>query len=81
MRGAFVVGGVLSLFWLPIFFSAIIAFSGAIFVPFLPVSLGVLADALYGVPRGIPLYTLAGAIVSLGAFFVRAQLKTSIIEQ
>lgn len=81
MRGALVVGSVLSLFWLPSLCTAALAFCGALFVPLLPVSVGLLADALYGAPHSVPLYTLLGAVVSLGAFFVRAQLQTSIIEK
>ncbi len=81
MRGALVVGGVLSLFWLPVFFTVLIALGGALFVPLLPVSLGLLTDVLYKAPHAVPFYTIAGAGVSFGALFVRTQLKTGIIEK
>jgi hypothetical protein len=53
----------------------------SLFEPLLPLAAGLFVDTLYYMPHGgsVPLFTLIGAFVSVGAFFVRSRLKTSII--
>jgi hypothetical protein len=49
--------------------------------PFLPFATGLFADTLYYSHAGgtLPFFTLAGALVTVAAFFVRSRLKTGII--
>lgn len=49
--------------------------------PLVPLSIGLFVDTLYYVPDGHPpVFMLLGALITLTAFFVRARLKTSIID-
>lgn len=79
MRAVLVVGCMLSLYWLPWFLTAMLVLGSALFVPLLPLGIGMLADATYAAPHTVPLYTLLGLLTSGGVFFVRSQLRTSII--
>ncbi|HYD93614.1 MAG TPA: hypothetical protein VEB18_04160 [Candidatus Paceibacterota bacterium] len=58
-----------------------LSFAGALFVPIIGLLAGVFTDVLYYAPHpGIyPLATIAGAGISLIAFFVRRFIKARII--
>ncbi len=53
----------------------------AVFEPLVPLAAGLFVDTLYYVPHGsLPYFTFGGALVTIIAFLVRSQLKTSIIQ-
>lgn len=53
----------------------------AVFEPLVPFAAGLFVDTLYYVPHGsLPYFTFGGVLVTIIAFFVRSQLKTSIIQ-
>lgn len=80
------IGGLLTvvtlaaLFVLPWVATALLALATAWYEPLVPLAVGLLADTLYYVPHegGIPLFTLSGAVVTIGALFVNGRLRTGI---
>lgn len=74
-----VVSACASLLLFPWMVTAVLALLAAVFVPLLPLALGMLADALYLPPHAWPLATLAGLIATLAAFLVRRRLSASIM--
>ena len=71
----------LSALFFPWPLTACLALGMALFEPLVPLAVGLFVDTLYYLPHGgsMPTFTLVGALVTLGAFFVRSRLKTSII--
>ena len=61
--------------------TVILALTGALFEPWLPLAAGLFVDTLYFVAPGSPHFVLFGLGATILAFFVRNQLKTSIIEE
>jgi hypothetical protein len=69
----------LSALFFPWPLTACLALGMALFEPLLPLAVGLFADTLYYFPHGggLPFFTCAGALVTVGAFFVRSRLKTN----
>lgn len=76
-RAAFALVALASVAFFPWPFAALLALSGSVFEPLLPLSVGLFADTLYYVPRAgaWPLFTLCGAAATALAFFVRSRLS------
>lgn len=51
--------------------------------PLVPFVVGLFLDTLYFMPHGraVPLFSIIGALVTAGAFFVQSRLKTGSIER
>ena len=83
MRGALIVSTLVSVIFFPWPFTVLLAFAAAFTEPLMPLAAGLFADTLYYAPLGhvVPLATLAGAVVTLMALFVRSQLRTGIIKR
>ena len=81
MRGTLTVLTLLSVVLFPWPVVVLLALCSAPLLPLLPLAAGLFADVLYYVPAAhtLPLATLLGAAVSIGMYFVRNRLKTSII--
>jgi hypothetical protein len=49
--------------------------------PLLPLAVGMVFDALYSAPgaHAFPVFSLYGAVLTAGAFFVRERLRASIL--
>jgi hypothetical protein len=60
--------------------TALLALCASVVEPLIPLSAGLLTDALY-LPQGVhlPVATLLGLLVTLLTYFVRSRLATSII--
>lgn len=82
-RSAVVVFALISAFIFPWIFTAGIAFFAALWIPLLPLAVGILLDVLYYAPQAhwFPLGTVSGALVTLVAHFVRTRLKAGIIDR
>jgi len=80
-RYAFAIVGsaFLSLLLFPWPLTALLALLAAPLLPFVPLTLGLVADALYWAPGVFPLATLLGALTTATAFFVRSRLATGIM--
>ena len=83
MRKAGTLGTFLSALFFPWPLTAVFAIGVAFFEPWAPFAVGLFADTLYYVPHGssMPLFTLAGALVTALSFFVRSRLKMSIMQR
>lgn len=59
--------------------TACLALGVAFFEPWVPFAAGLFIDTLYYFPQAgrIPIFTLVGALTTVGIFFVRRRLKTS----
>ena len=75
------VAAVLSLLLLPWPVSTALALISALFIPTAPLAVGLVADALYFMPGShlLPLATIAGALATAAALFVRSRLAPGII--
>ena len=62
--------------------TALLALFSALWLPLLPVTVGILVDALYYAPHAslLPWGTVAGAFVTAASFFVRRRLAARIID-
>ncbi len=80
-RGLLVLITFISAIFLPWQFTALLALVSSIFIPLLPLAIGILADTLYYVPNAssVIIFTFYGAIATGIALLVRSRLKTSII--
>ena len=76
-HAALTLSTLVSVAFLPWPFAALLALSGSVIEPLLPLSAGLLADTLYYVPRGseLPLFTIFGAVATALAFLVRSRLS------
>lgn len=81
IRIVFIFFAFLSPFFFPFPATLILAFCASIFLPPVGILVGLLTDVLYYTPAvsTLPIATLAGAGISVIAFFVRRFLKTRII--
>lgn len=70
-----------SVFIFPWSFAAVLAVLGAFFEPMLPLAMGLVYDALYysRYYYPLPLYTLAGALVSGIAHVVRVRVRPGMM--
>jgi hypothetical protein len=61
--------------------TVLIALGLAVFEPLVPLAVGIFADTLYYTPHAgvLPWFVIFGGVFTMLAFFVRSQLKTSII--
>lgn len=77
---ALTIAALASAFLFPWPFTALIALAAAFWEPLVPLAAGILLDALYWTPavHAWPYGTLAGAIASLGAFFLRSRLRPDL---
>ena len=78
--------GMLAAFSSAIFFpwpmTACLALGMAIFEPWTPLAAGLIVEALYRPhAAGLPWFAAAGAAATAVAFFIRARLKTGIVER
>lgn len=62
-------------------FTVVLTLAAALVEPLVPLGIGLLADMLYYAPQSypIPLYTLAGGIISAVAYFVRTRLRPGMM--
>ena len=82
MRGVLTVLTFVSAVLFPWPLTALLAATSALYVPLLPLSIGIFSDTLYYTPAvGLPLFTLGGTALTLIAFFVRSRLNTGIIKR
>lgn len=81
MRGVLSAVTVFSLVAFPWLYTAGLAFVAAAYEPFVPLAVGILADALYYVPQSgsLPWGTISGVLVTGGALFVQSRLRTGSI--
>lgn len=82
-RAALTLSTLASVAFLPWPFAALLALSGAVIEPLLPLSAGLLADTLYYAPRWgeLPLFTIFGAAATALAFLVRSRLSAGSIRR
>ncbi len=79
IRTVFIVLASASIFLFPWPYAAVLVFIGALYVPMIGVSLGVIYDALYWTHGiGWPIATTAGALGSLAAFFLARFIRTRV---
>ena len=83
MRGVIAIFALVSAFVFPWAFTAGIALVAALWIPLLPLAVGLLLDILYYAPHAhwFPLGTVLGAVVTLLAHIVRTRLKAGIIDR
>ena len=81
MRGVLTLLTFVSVVLFPWPCTVLLVLAGAYTEPLVPLAVGLFADTLYYAPQAhaLPLYTLYGAVVTVGAFFVRSRLQASII--
>lgn len=80
IRAVVIGSAVIAPFLFPVFLTTALAFIAGLFVPLVPLLVGVLVDFLYSVPGGgLPLGTIGGLLLFLLSFFVRGFLKTRIM--
>lgn len=81
IRGLFTLLSFISVILFPWLLTVLLTLGVSIFEPLVPLAIGIFADTLYYTPQAgaLPLFTIYGAIVTALSFFVRSQLKTSII--
>lgn len=81
-RGIFTMFALVSVVLFPWPLTVLVAVAAALYVPLLPLSIGIFSDTLYYTPAaGLPLFTLGGMALTLLAFFVRNRLNTGIIKR
>ncbi len=71
----------LSVFWFPWPITATFAFFSALWIPLLPLAIGILFDVLYWAPHAtwFPYSSLLGAVITGISYVVRSRLKAGII--
>lgn len=81
MKGIFTLVAFISAILFPWPLTILLTLGVAVFEPLVPLAVGIFADTLYYIPHAgaLPLFSIYGAILTVVAFFVRSQLKTSII--
>lgn len=81
MRGTLIVLTFISLVFFPWQLTAMLALLSSFFMPFMPLAVGMVADALYYAPQAhtLPFATIIGAAATGIAFFVRDRLRASMI--
>jgi hypothetical protein len=77
---AILIAALFSLVFFPWPLTLLLALLAAPFVPLGPLALGVLADALYGLPGALPFATLLGLFVTLAALFVHKRLAPALTD-
>jgi len=81
MRGLLVLFIFASTILFPWPLAAALAIVTSLFIPLLPLAVGIFADALYYAPHAanLPLFTLFGAVATCVALLVRSRLRASSI--
>lgn len=76
IRGTLTILSFLSAAIFPWPLTAILALAAAAFEPLVPLALGIFADTLYYSPKVsiLPIFTLAGALVTALAFILRKRI-------
>ncbi len=81
IRGIVIAFAVLSLVAFPYPLTVVLSFAASLFVPWLALLLGLLADALYYAPGAtLPYATVLGLILTLLAVFVRRFVRERIMQ-
>lgn len=82
IRGLLTVLTFISVILFPWPLSALLALISSLYVPLVPLAVGLFADTLYYAPQAnlLPLFTIFGAVISIAALFVRSRLMASIIK-
>ena len=71
----------LSVIFFPWPLTALLVLASSLYLPLLPLAIGLFADTLYYTPRAaaLPFATILGAVATSAAFFVRRRLRASSI--
>ncbi|MDE2021908.1 MAG: hypothetical protein KGI71_03280, partial [Patescibacteria group bacterium] len=74
MRGTLVLLSFVSAIFFPWPLTVTFAFVSSLVEPLVPLAVGIFADTLYYTPHAgvMPIFTLAGALATFGALFVRS---------
>jgi hypothetical protein len=76
MRGVGTLLSFVSVMFFPWPLTLLISLVVACFEPLVPLAVGIFADTLFYTPQsGIPLFTVYGLVVTIGALFIRARLR------
>ncbi|MDE2173395.1 MAG: hypothetical protein KGJ31_02215 [Patescibacteria group bacterium] len=83
MRGTLTLLAFVSVMFFPWPLTATLALFSSLVEPLMPLAVGIFADTLYYTPHAgvMPIFTLAGALATFGALFVRSRLRTGIIKE
>lgn len=83
IRGILTLLTFISIVLFPWPLTAMLVVASALLVPLLPLSAGIFFDTLYYAPQTelLPLFSLAGALFTVLAFFVRSWLSAGIIQR
>ena len=83
IRGVLTLSAVISPVLFPWPLTVVLVLAASVLEPLTPLAVGLFADTLYYVPHAgaLPLFTLGGALLSAGMFFVRARLNTGSIRE
>lgn len=81
IKGVLTIATFISVLFFPWPLTAFLAFVASVYVPLVPLAVGIFSDTIYFSPQAnfLPIFTIFGAIVTSVIIFVRSRLSTGII--